>query len=183
MTHDQSLLDFLRGLVGDGASRARFSADPDAALFAGGVVATSPQDVHDALVRIGDDEDLGRGFGGGRARATDVVNVPPPPPPEYFGERDPHRAAVHYLDNYVSSNFDDDLGPFTGSSAEHAAVEESLRAQVGDDDGLYSDSHGADDYSSHEYSNSHADGGPEPAQHHPEHYQLDQHSTLDTGGL
>lgn len=123
MTQSQPLLDFLRGLISDGAVRARFAADPAASLAAGGVVATSPQAVYDALVRIGDDQDLAhgfdRGFGDGRARGTDVLNVPPPPPPEYFGERDAHDAALHYLDNYVTSSFDDDLGPFTGSSAEH----------------------------------------------------------------
>jgi hypothetical protein len=166
MTHDQSLLDFLRGLVADGASRARFSADPDAALSAGGVVATSPQDVHDALVRIGDDEDLGRGFGGGRARATDVVNVPPPPPPEYFGEHDTHRAAVHYLDNYVNSNFDDDLGPFTGSSAEHAVDDGAAEGRFGHP--ATSDDHDLDaghDYGAHD-------------SHDPSH-----HGGFDAGGL
>ncbi|HTK65609.1 MAG TPA: hypothetical protein VL595_24710 [Pseudonocardia sp.] len=122
MTQSPALLDFLHGLISDGGSRARFSADPAAALAAGGVVSTSPQDVHDALVRISDDQDLAQGFDrgsdDGRARGTDVLHVPPPPPPEYFADRDAHGAAVRYLDNYVTSNFDDDLGPFTGSSAD-----------------------------------------------------------------
>jgi hypothetical protein len=124
MTHSQSLLDLLYGLISDGASRARFSADPAAALAAGGVVATSPQAVYEALVRIGDDQDLAQGFDRGAFRSTDVLHVPPPPPPDYFGDRDAHGAAVRYLDNYVSSGFDDDLGPFTGSSAERAAGED-----------------------------------------------------------
>lgn len=165
MTQSQALLDFLHGVISDGASRARFSADPSGAMAAGGVVATSPQGVYDALVRIGDDQDLAQGFDrgsdGGRARGTDVLHVPPPPPPEYFGEHDAHDAAVHYLDNYVSSSFDDDLGPFTGSSAEHGVdADGDFRGpdvKVGDDTVHdFSATDTGHDYGSHDYG-SHTD--------------------------
>jgi hypothetical protein len=187
MTQSQPLLDFLHGLISDGAVRARFTADPAGTLASGGVVATSPQAVYDALVRIGDDQDLAQGFDRGATRGTDVLHVPPPPPPEFFGEHDAHDAAVHYLDNYVSSSFDDDLGPFTGSSAEHGV-------EVGDDrpadelfghpvtgdaaahdvgDGHdYSAHDGAQDYGSHDY-NSQADGGSDTG----------HHGGFDAGGL
>jgi hypothetical protein len=172
MSQSQSLLDFLHGLISDGALRARFSADPASALAGGGVVGTSPQEVYDTLVRIGDDQDLAqgfdRGFDGGRARSADILHVPPPPPPEYFGERDAHAAAVHYLDNYVSSSFDDDLGPFTGSSAEHAVDDGAAEDQFGDP--ATADGHDFD--AGHDYSAHDSDA------HDPTH-----HGGFDAGGL
>lgn len=112
MTQSQSLLEFLHGLISDGAVRARFSADPAETLASGGVVATSPQAVYEALVRMGDDQDLGR--------SNWTLHIPPPPPPAYFGDQDAHSAGIHYLDNYVTSSFDDDQGPFTGDADAHA---------------------------------------------------------------
>lgn len=166
MTQSQSLLDFLYGLIRDGALRAQFTADPASALAARGIVETSTQDVYDALVRISDDQDLAQGFDRGAARGTDVLNVPPPPPPEYFPEHDAHGAAVRYLDNYVSSSFDDDLGPFTGSSAEHGAdAGDDLSARQVTDDGAGHDD-GAHDYGSQ------ADAGSDPG----------YHSGFDAGG-
>lgn len=165
MTQSRALLDLLHGLISDGAARARFSADPAAALAAGGVVSTSPQDVHDALVRISDDQDLAqgfdRGFDGGRSRGTDVLHVPPPPPPEYFGDRDAHGAAVRYLDNYVTGNFDDDQGPFTGSSAEHGDVAADPAGGYGAHDDPahgYAGTDSVHDYTAHDYPG-HEDAG------------------------
>jgi hypothetical protein len=191
MPQNQPLLDFLHGLLGDGAARARFSADPAAALAAAGVVVAGPTDVHDALVRIGDDQDLAQGFDRGsdegRGRATDVLHVPPPPPPEYFGEHDGHAAAVRYLDNYVTSNFDD-LGPFTGSSAERGAGEDDYSGtdsvhDYSGTDGVhdYSPTDGVHDYTGHDYTGPGHDygyGGQAGPGSEPDH-----HAGFDAGGL
>jgi hypothetical protein len=107
----QTLVDFLSGLLRDGGRRAEFSADPGATLARHGLAEPSPQNIYDALVRIGDDQDLGR-------RPGDVLNIPPPPPPAYFAGHTGDGAGVRYLDNYVSG-LDDAQGPFTGSSDAH----------------------------------------------------------------
>jgi hypothetical protein len=98
----EPLVEFLRVLTRDPALRAEFSADPAGvlAVHAGGRVA--PRQVHDALVRIREDEALGRGFD----RGADDRQIPPPPPPEYFADHD----AAGYLDNYVAGGFDLDGG-------------------------------------------------------------------------
>jgi hypothetical protein len=113
MSQSQSLVDFLVRLIRDGGQRAEFSVDPAAAFARHGISDPSPRSIYEALVLIGDDQDLGR--------STDVLHVPPPPPPAYFGDHhlDGAGAGARYLDNYVSSGFDDDQGPFTGSSDAH----------------------------------------------------------------
>ncbi|MDQ2707602.1 MAG: IniB N-terminal domain-containing protein [Actinomycetota bacterium] len=154
MSQSQSLVDFLQRLIRDGALRSEFGADPAATFADHGITGTSPQDIYEALVLIGDNEDLGRGFD----RGAGAGHLPPPPPPQYFGDGDAQGAAIHYLDNYVTSGFDDDRGPFTGSSADHAPdsggadpVEDPHYHQLTDpgaghgfDDGMDHGQHGAD---------------------------------------
>lgn len=133
----QSLVDFLSGLLRDGGRRAEFSADPGAALARHGLSEPSPQSIYEALVRIGDDQDLGR--------RNDVLNIPPPPPPAYFAGHTGDGAGVRYLDNYVSG-LDDALGPFTGSSDAHG-VEPGAEPGSGYDVPAYdegADPHGTD---------------------------------------
>lgn len=145
MTQSQTLVEFLSGLLRDGGRRAEFSADPAAALERHGLPEPSPQTIYEALVRISDDQDLGR-------RPGDVLNIPPPPPPAYFGEHTGAGAGVRYLDNYVSG-LDDGFGPFTGSSDAYgpeAGFDDDATAP-GYDDGSsgYQDLHPGGDQAPH----------------------------------
>lgn len=132
MSQSQSLLDFLYGLIRDGGLRAEFTADPAAVFAQHGIADATPQSIYEALVLIGDNQDLGRN--------TDILHIPPPPPPAYFADHDAHGAGVGYLDNYVSSSFDDDRGPFTGSSDAHGIDSDAQDAAAPG----YDDGHGLD---------------------------------------
>ncbi|WP_433290039.1 IniB N-terminal domain-containing protein [Pseudonocardia sp. CA-142604] len=121
-----SLLDFLRGLQTDADFRSAFTADPEATIVEHGLDGLSPDDIHDALVLVEDNETAD--FDHDYAAATGAVH-PAPPPAE--GEDGP---AAQYLSEYLASVFpgadapvadgwstadpdlDFDLGPFASGN-------------------------------------------------------------------
>jgi hypothetical protein len=110
MTTSTSLLDLLLNLIRDPEAMAAFKDDPDGFLASCGDI--SPDDVHDALVLLNDNQDAdfdrehntGAGHSGGHH-----VQVPPPPavPEKHEGESD-HEATVRYLNTYITNNYVDD---------------------------------------------------------------------------
>jgi len=109
MTTSTSLLDLLLNLFRDPEAMAAFKDDPNGYLAPCGDI--SPDDVHDALMLLNDnqDADFDREYNtGSNHSGGNHVHVPPPPAPEkHEGESD-HEATVRYLNTYVTNNYVDD---------------------------------------------------------------------------
>jgi hypothetical protein len=121
-----SLLDFLRGLQTDADFRSAFAAHPEATIVEHGLDGLSPDDIHDALVLVEDNETAD--FDHDYAAAASAVHPAPPPA---HGEDGP---AAQYLSEYLATVFpgadapvtdgwsttdpdlDFDLGPFASGS-------------------------------------------------------------------
>jgi hypothetical protein len=124
-----SLLDFLRGLQTDADFRSAFTADPEATIVEHGLDGLSPDDIHDALVLVEDNEtaDFDRDHAAGAVH---------PAPLPAGGEDGP---AARYLSEYLATVFpsadtaaDDgwstadpdlgvDLGPFASGNTPGSA--------------------------------------------------------------
>jgi hypothetical protein len=91
------LLDFLRGLQTDAAFRSAFSANPEATIVEHGLGGLSPDDIHDALVLVEDNETAD--FGNGYAAAAGAHLAPPP---AHGGEE---QEAAQYLSSYLATTF------------------------------------------------------------------------------
>lgn len=89
-----SLLDFLRGLQTDEAFRSAFTAAPEATIVEHGLDGLSPDDIHDALVLVEDNETAD--FDHDYAAAVSAVHPAPLPA---GGEDGP---AAQYLSEYLS---------------------------------------------------------------------------------
>ena len=135
MTQPLSLLDFLRGLQTDADFRSAFTADPEATIVEHGLDGLSPDDMHDALVLVEDNETAD--FDHDHAAAAGAVHHVPPPAE---GE---HGPAAQYLSEYLATVFpgadapvadgwstadpdlDVDLGPFASgdtAGATHGGI-------------------------------------------------------------
>jgi hypothetical protein len=126
VTQPLSLLDFLRGLQTDADFRSAFTADPEATIVEHGLDGLSPDDIHDALVLVEDNETAD--FDHDYAAAASAVH---PAPPSAEGEDGP---AAQYLSEYLATVFpgadaavadgwstadpdlDFDLGPFASGT-------------------------------------------------------------------
>jgi hypothetical protein len=98
-----SLLDFLRGLQTDAAFRSAFTTDPEATIAEHGLGGLSPDDIHDALVLVEDNETAD--FDHDYAAAASAVHPAPPPS---GGEDEP---AAQYLSQYLANIFPGADGP------------------------------------------------------------------------
>jgi hypothetical protein len=176
-----SLLDFLRGLQTDADFRSAFTADPEATIVEHGLDGLSPDDIHDALVLVEDNETAD--FDHDYAAAASAVH-PAPPPLE--GEDGP---AAHYLSEYLATTFpsgdasvadgwssadpdlDFDRGPFASGDTPGATHDGigfgegagGLAANAGADDDLDADP-GADPEVGHQFAGHFSDafgGGAE----------------------
>jgi hypothetical protein len=109
MTTSTSLLDLLLNLFRDPEAMAAFKDDPNGYLAPCGDI--SPDDVHDALMLLNDNQDASfdREYNtGSNHSGGNHVHVPPPPAPEkHEGESD-HEATVRYLNTYITNNYVDD---------------------------------------------------------------------------
>jgi hypothetical protein len=121
-----SLLEFLRGLQTDAAFRSAFTADPAATIVEHGLGGLSPDDIHDALVLVEDNETAD--FDHDYDAAASAVHPAPPPA---GGEDEP---VAQYLSQYLATTFsgadaptadgwstadpdlDFDLGPFASGN-------------------------------------------------------------------
>lgn len=121
-----SLLDFLRGLQTDTAFRSAFTADPEATIVEHGLDGLSPDDIHDALVLVEDNETAD--FDHDYDAAASAVHPAPPPAEAEDGP------AAQYLSEYLATVFpgadapgtdewstadpdlDFDLGPFASGN-------------------------------------------------------------------
>jgi hypothetical protein len=92
-----SLLDFLRGLQTDADFRSAFTVDPEATIVEHGLDGLSPDDIHDALVLVEDNETAD--FDHDYAAAASAVH---PAPPQAEGEDEP---AAQYLSQYLATAF------------------------------------------------------------------------------
>ncbi|MHA6797174.1 IniB N-terminal domain-containing protein [Pseudonocardia bannensis] len=112
MSAPTSLLDLLLSLLRDDEALAAFQDDPDAFLASCGLTELTPEDVHDALVLVEDnqDADFDREYNTG----GNHVHLPPPPHREP-GESD-HEAAVKYLNTYITNNYVDDRDTIVDNS-------------------------------------------------------------------
>jgi hypothetical protein len=114
-TETLSLLEFIRELLFNDELRQDFSRDPEGTLADHGLDDLSPEDVHDALVLVEDNQtaDFSRDFNTG----SNAVALTPPPPVEHSGDgASSHQEAVQYLNNYVTNNFIDDRDTITDNS-------------------------------------------------------------------
>ena len=113
MTASTSLLELLLNLLRDPDALAAYRDDPEGFLASCGDV--SPDDIHDALVLLQDNQDAG--FDRDYNTGGNHVHVPPPPPaprPEP-GESD-HEAGIRYLNTYITNNHIDDRDTITDNS-------------------------------------------------------------------
>jgi hypothetical protein len=92
-----SLLDFLRGLQTDEAFRSAFTANPEAAIVEHGLGGLSPDDIHDALLLVEDNETAD--FDHDYDAAASAVHLAPP---LSAGEDQP---AAQYLSQYLATTF------------------------------------------------------------------------------
>jgi hypothetical protein len=102
MAQTLSLMEFIRELLFNDQLRQDFSQNPEGTLADHGLANLSPDDVHDALVLVEDNQtaDFSRDFNvGNNATFT------PPPPVHHNGGGDSHHEAVQYLNNDISNNF------------------------------------------------------------------------------
>ena len=116
MAETLSLLEFIRELLFNDDLRQDFADNPEATLAEHGLDNLSPDDVHDALVLVEDNQtaDFSREYNtGGNAVAS---FTPPPPVVHHDGGGDSHQQAIQYLNNYVTNNFVDDRDVITDNS-------------------------------------------------------------------
>jgi hypothetical protein len=118
MAETLSLLEFIRELLFNDSLRQDFAENPEGTLAEHGLENLSPDDVHDALVLVEDNQtaDFSREYNtGGNAVAT---FTPPPPVVHHDGGGDSHHQAVEYLNNYITNNFTtiDDRDTITDNS-------------------------------------------------------------------
>jgi hypothetical protein len=118
MAETLSLLEFIRELLFNDELRQDFADNPEGTLADHGLENLSPEDVHDALVLVEDNQtaDFSREFNtGGNTVAT---FTPPPPVVHHDGGGDSHHEAVEYLNNYITNNFTtiDDRDTITDNS-------------------------------------------------------------------
>jgi hypothetical protein len=113
MTQSTSILDFIRQLLFSEDLRQDFAADPEGTLADHGLDNLSPDDVHDALVLVEDNQtaDFSRDFNVGNN-----ASFTPPPPVQHTAGGDVHHQAVEYLNNYITNNFIDDRDTITDNS-------------------------------------------------------------------
>jgi len=88
MAETLSLMEFLQALLGDAELRGDFGDDPQGTLAAHGLADLTPDDVHDALVLVQDNQTVDY--------SLDAITPAPPPP-----AGDDHEAAVEYLARYL----------------------------------------------------------------------------------
>lgn len=88
MAETLSLMEFLQALLADAALRGDFGDDPQGTLAAHGLADLTPDDVHDALVLVQDNQTVDY--------SLDAITPAPPPP-----AGDDHEAAVEYLARYL----------------------------------------------------------------------------------
>jgi hypothetical protein len=115
MAEPLSLLEFLKELLSNVQLRDYFAADPAGALEEYGLENLSPEDVHDALVLIEDNQtaDFSRDYNTGQ---NAVQYTPPPAPPVHHGGGDDHQAAIEYLNTYITNNYVDDADTIVDNS-------------------------------------------------------------------
>ena len=164
VTQPLSLLDFLRGLQTDADFRSAFTADPEATIVEHGLDGLSPDDIHDALVLVEDNETAD--FDHDYAAAAGAVH-PAPPPAE--GEDEP---TAQYLSQYLATIFPSgdaavadgwstadpdlhfDLGAFAsgntpGATHDGIGFGEGAAADAGADDDLGADPEVGDQFAGH----------------------------------
>ena len=88
MAETLSLMEFLQALLGDAELRGDFGDNPQGTLAAHGLADLTPDDVHDALVLVQDNQTVDY--------SLDAITPTPPPP-----AGDDHEAAVEYLARYL----------------------------------------------------------------------------------
>jgi hypothetical protein len=88
MAETLSLMEFLQALLADAELRGDFGDDPQGTLAAHGLADLTPDDVHDALVLVQDNQTVDY--------SLDAITPAPPPP-----AGDDHEAAVEYLARYL----------------------------------------------------------------------------------
>jgi hypothetical protein len=102
MAETLSLMEFIRELLFNDDLRQDFSQNPEATLADHGLANLSPDDVHDALVLVEDNQtaDFSRDFNVGNN-----ASFTPPPPVNHSAGGDVHHQAVEYLNSYITNNF------------------------------------------------------------------------------
>jgi len=97
-----SIMEFIRELLFNDDLRQDFSQDPQGTLADHGLSDLSPEDVHDALVLVEDNQtaDFSRDYNVGN-----TATFTPPPPVHHTAGADTHQEAINYLNNYVTNNF------------------------------------------------------------------------------
>jgi hypothetical protein len=91
MAETLSLMEFLQALLADAELRDSFADDPQGTLSVHGLAELTPDDVHDALVLVQDNQTVDY---------LDLSGAPTPPPPPTAGNG--HEAAVEYLARYLA---------------------------------------------------------------------------------
>jgi hypothetical protein len=102
MAETLSLMEFIRELLFNDDLRQDFSQNPEGTLADHGLANLSPDDVHDALVLVEDNQtaDFSRDFNVGNN-----ASFTPPPPVNHAAGGDVHHQAVEYLNSYITNNF------------------------------------------------------------------------------
>jgi hypothetical protein len=119
MAETFSLLEFIRELLFNDELRQDFADDPEGTLAEHGLENLSPEDVHDALVLVQDNQtaDFDRDYNTG---SNAVASFTPPPPVvhhhDHDGDGDSHHEAIQYLNNYITNNYIDDRDTITDNS-------------------------------------------------------------------
>ncbi|NMH98939.1 IniB N-terminal domain-containing protein [Pseudonocardia acidicola] len=116
MAEQFSLLEFILHLLNDEGAREHFSADPYGELAEHGLEDLSAEDVHDALVLIQDSHtaSFDRSYDTGHnAIATGSFHLPPVP---VHAGPESHKAAVEYLNTYITNNYVDDRDTIVDNS-------------------------------------------------------------------
>lgn len=118
MAETLSLLEFIRELLFNDELRQDFADNPEGTLADHGLENLSPDDVHDALVLVEDNQtaDFSRDYNTG---GNTVASFTPPPPVVHHADGgDSHQQAVEYLNTYVTNNFTtiDDRDTITDNS-------------------------------------------------------------------
>jgi hypothetical protein len=92
MAEPLSLMEFLQAILTEADLRDSFAHEPQGTLAVHGLADLTPDDVHDALVLVQDNQTVDY--------SLDLSGTPAPPPPPPAGES--HEAAVEYLARYLA---------------------------------------------------------------------------------
>ncbi|WP_214371312.1 IniB N-terminal domain-containing protein [Pseudonocardia sp. H11422] len=114
MSAPTSLLDLLLNLFRDPETRAAFQEDPEGFLSSCGLTELTPEDVHDALVLIEDNQTASFERDYNTGGNHNHVQLPPPPKPS--DDESNHEAAVKYLNTYITNNYVDDRDTIVDNS-------------------------------------------------------------------